>query len=245
MKQGKSWMMLIMKIGLITTVLATFTEREPNGTYKDDLEKLITAVSDVNGQTIEWSLYAREMIHISSPLQLETKLKKLFPEWKWTSDTKESTYSLVGHVNNGNFSETIKLVRSNESEQVASYVYYEVGGTEWNKTASNELEKLFHLRARQLFDQQPVTFSCIKGEFNTEYEQFIQQPFDKLLHLFQADEKESLKEKDFRSITAYSSLFLQNSSFDYNEMNLQMALRKNKSGGTSFVIGTPILTIEY
>lgn len=244
MKLRKGWLMVI-KIGLMVSLVAIYIGNKTSAHNENNLEKLVNTVSAQGGTTIEWSQYAREMIDDSSMLQLETQLKQLFPEWKWMSQAKGNTNSLVGQLNNEKFSETIQLVSAEQTEGVTSYILYEAKGTGWTGSIANKLDKVFHSRAHELFDREPVIFSCIKGEFNMEYEQFIQQSSQDLLHSFQADEKESIKEKDFRSISAYSSLFLQNLTLNDNEMNLQVALRKNKAGGTSFVIGTPILTIEY
>ncbi|MFK4998774.1 YwmB family TATA-box binding protein [Bacillus sp. N9] len=55
-----------------------------------------------------------------------------------------------------------------------------------------------------------------------------------------------MKESDFYSISAKSLRLNQPIAFTENGLNMQIGLRKTGSGSrTSFVIGTPILTIEY
>lgn len=123
---------------------------------------------------------------------------------------------------------------------------YETKGTSWNQDVAKSIHKQSSSAMKLLFDKKPVIFSCIKGEFNENFHEFTHQSLNGLLQSFQAEEIDSLKERDFYSISAKSSLFAQTLSFTENKMNIQIGLRKNALGpGTTFVIGTPILTIEY
>lgn len=61
-----------------------------------------------------------------------------------------------------------------------------------------------------------------------------------------AKETEALKEDDLYSISAYSKQFSQSLPLKEKRMNLQIGLREEQlDANTSFVIGTPIITVEY
>ena len=65
--------------------------------------------------------------------------------------------------------------------------------------------------------------------------EFLDFNLEGFLQTLQAKEIESLKEREFYSISAYSSLFVQTIHLTDQDMNMQIGLRKNRLGpGTSF-----------
>src|SRR5690606_33354930 len=165
----------------------------------------------------------------------------------WQSSMDEDSRSIIGTANHGAFTEMIKVLSTNLTDinRQTSYIIYEVKGTSWNSNVEKQISQLMDDNYVSLFDGKPVMFSCIKGEFNEEIDEILNGSLDEILHSFQAKEIESLREEDFASISAHSTLFSQTLSLTNNEMNMQLALRKKEMGkGTIYVIGTPILTIE-
>ncbi|MFD1708749.1 YwmB family TATA-box binding protein [Siminovitchia sediminis] len=207
-----------------------------------DLDKLAEAVQAQNGDIVEWSLHTREITGQLSDGMSVNQLKRSFPEWDWSmTQGKNSSHTIKGILRHGKLEESITVVK----DPAASYVSYEIKGDIWNRSVSSSVKKLLSSRTGQIFGQQPVIFSCIKGVFNDRGE--LGQPHMKeLLSSLQAKEKEALHEEGFDSVTAYSSLFSQALSLPGEEMNLQIGLRSSNSGlGTYFTIGTPILINEY
>ena len=92
---------------------------------------------------------------------------------------------------------------------------------------------------------EPDVFSCIKGVFIEGFAEASKYTMDEIIYKLQAMEMESLREENFISISAYSPSFTHAIPLEENEMNVQLALRQMNEGETEFIIGTPILVIEY
>lgn len=214
-----------------------------------DINTMAKAVGTHKGSIIEWSLYTRERVHLQTKeewLNKKQQLEKQFPDMHWTISFDKGAASVNGILNHRDFSEIIKIISTDKKRQSASYLIYEARGTRWNEEIAEQSNKLAMNRVDLLFDVRPVIFSCIKGQFNEELDEFINDSLDGFLHSLQVEERNSFKERGFYYISAYSSLFEQTLSFSNQKINMQVGLRKNGLGpGTSFVIGTPILTIEY
>ncbi|RST77083.1 hypothetical protein D4T97_000870 [Siminovitchia acidinfaciens] len=233
---------------LLTSLIVFFSGNNTSVAEKSelDIEKLVHAVQKQQGSIIEWSLYTRELAEQPSQELSVTRLKRVFPEWDWSLSRKEGKETVTGINYNGKIEEKIVAVTTDNGnkDNLISYVSYELKGTTWNHRISKSTETLFQSRTELIFKQKPVVFSCIKGIFNDD--EFGQTIVSGLLSSLLAKEKEALREEDFSSISAYSSLFTQSLSLPGKEMNLQIGLRKNKAGnGTYFTVGTPILTNEY
>ncbi|RWR13483.1 YwmB family TATA-box binding protein [Siminovitchia fortis] len=231
----------------LTCLIAVFIGNNTSvaGKSEPDIEKLAQAVQKQHGTVIEWSLHTRELAQQPSQDWSVTRLKKTFPEWNWSLSHTDGNETVAGVKRHGNIEEIIKAVTADNTDNSVSYVAYEIKGSKWNKGMLKRAEKLFHSRTELIFKRKPVVFSCIKGIFN-DHEGLEQSLVNGLLTSLQAKEKEALREEDFLSISAYSSLFSQSLSLPGEEMNLQIGLRKNDAGhGTYFTVGTPILTNEY
>lgn len=210
-----------------------------------DIEKLAYAVQQQHGTIIEWSLHTRELAEQPSQEWTVARLKKKFPEWEWSFSAAAGSETVTGIKRHGHIEEKIKAVTADNRANLASYVSYEIKGTTWDKSMAKRTGNLLQSRTELIFKQKPVVFSCIKGIFNDEND-FGRSHVKEMMSSLQAKEKEALREEDFLSISAYSSLFSQSLSLPGEEMNLQIGLRKNDAGhGTYFTVGTPILTNEY
>ncbi|MEK5521314.1 MULTISPECIES: YwmB family TATA-box binding protein [Heyndrickxia] len=222
------------------TVLANFTT---------DLDMLVKEIKREHGQISEWSLYTRESINISSKndwLKQVDLLKEQFPQLKWDVREEKGQWQAEGLSSKKNIVESIKLLSTPTNNQYTSYLIYEVKGIHWNSQIALNVNKTIGVKLDALYSKKPVFFSCIKGEFSDKMDKVLLSEVSQILTSLHANEKEALKEKDFVSISAYSSEFMQSVPTKDNRMNLQIGLRKTGMGAnTSFVIGTPIITIEY
>ncbi|MCJ8007931.1 YwmB family TATA-box binding protein [Lederbergia wuyishanensis] len=229
-------------VGFILIFIGNNTIAAPQST---DLDELVQIIGKHHGNIIEWSLYARERVYLLSEedwLEKKEKLADQFPNMKWQLSNTNGTYSIDGFVDYGKFSETIQILSTDNNRQTTSYLVYEAKGKDWSPFSAEITRKT----VLKLFEGNPKLFSCIKGEFSEELNEFVDLSLDGLLHSLHANEVESVKEQEFYSISAYSSLFAQTLFFTNKQMNMQIGLRKNEMGqGTTIVVGTPILTIEY
>ncbi|MCJ7840581.1 YwmB family TATA-box binding protein [Lederbergia sp. NSJ-179] len=203
-----------------------------------EINDLASSIIKLDGTIIEWSLYARE------PVQKELSKEQyteLFPEMEWTLERN----SMKGTINYGTYSETIQVI-TNQHGNAPSFITYELKGSDWSEAAKIEASGFVSRRMNTLFSGEPTLFSCIKGEFNETIDEFTKHSLNDLMQSLQAKEIESVTEKNFQSISAYSSLFSQSLALTNQEMNIQLGLRNSEwDNGTILVIGTPILTIEY
>ncbi|WP_062108484.1 YwmB family TATA-box binding protein [Bacillus niameyensis] len=244
--QKKLYFILFVCFICLTTIF--YGNRTSANPILKDMNELAETMEHLHGEMIEWSLYAREPIYFNTKDEWSDKKVQLmtdFPDFNWTFS--EETNTLQG-VNDSlpSFSMIIKLIVNGENIYSPSYISYELKGSDWNSETNHTVSESASEQLNKLFSKEPVLFSCIKGEFNETSEEFMNVSLNEFLNSLNAEEIESIKEQEFQSISAYSSLLTQNLSFTDKQMNMQIGMRKNDLGtGTTVVVGTPILTIEY
>ncbi|MEJ9150993.1 MULTISPECIES: YwmB family TATA-box binding protein [Bacillus] len=210
---------------------------------KPEIETLANLAESMNGTISSWSLHTREPIQSEKIGQTVRKLQAEFSHWAWSKNTNsnESSYSAVS--TKGNIRQTIQIV-SNENEQ--SYVLYTVEGSDLKKENLSFIHGGFEENYSKIFIHHPLVFSCIKGKFNGKLKEVLSNQVSSMMTALNAKETEALKEDDLYSISAYSKQFSQSLPLKEKRMNLQIGLREEQlDANTSFVIGTPIITVEY
>lgn len=229
---------LLLKI-IIMLYFITYTN-ETNENRMIDLEQLTSVVQDTNGMINEWSLYAREPIELSTNKQVIEKakwLQKQFPEMNWSKTETNQSVKWMGQLTTAEEIETITLIYS-KNEQ--SFLLYQLEGQGHPSKNVYDAKKM-----NTLFMTEPTVFSCIKGVFIEGFAEASKYTMDEIIYKLQAMEMESLREETFISISAYSPSFTHAIPLKEDEMNVQLALRQTNEGETEFIIGTPILVIEY
>ncbi|TYS52413.1 hypothetical protein FZC83_16405 [Rossellomorea marisflavi] len=217
-----------------------------------DIEKLDLAVERAGGKVNEWSLYARE--NASSFTQEgfakhSELIQEKFSGFKWV--TKKSTEETVvtGLRKTSHGTETIKILHTLTNGQSQSYTMYELRGsqTTWGESAKAYIKSEYIPNMDEIFTDKPLIFSCIKGKFSDTLEEVLSNQAVEMMDTLDANELESLKEEEFHSISAYSEQLSRTiQTKQHQDMNIQLGLRKSGMGAeTTFVIGTPILIIEY
>lgn len=208
-----------------------------------DIFNLAESIEKQNGTIIEWSLYARENVPIKTEndvITLKNHLRTQFSNVDWI----ESDEQLTGVMKSETYKETITFIHGNHLQ--SSYIVYEIEGSHWNREHVEHVIDSAYSQTKLLFRHQPVIFSCIKGEFSDNLNDFTNRSLNEMLQSLQANQVESLEEDEFFSISAYSSLFSQDLKLAEQSMNVQIGLRqKPMEAGTTIVVGTPIITIEY
>jgi hypothetical protein len=246
MKRYKVLLPAIMGICLMVIIGGKYTiaSNQPL-----DIEKLAEAVEQTDGRITEWSLYARENLNFPTDKGFTTyaeTMQKENPEFEWEYNQKNEEHEIKGLVRHESGVEIIKMVMTEADNHYQSYLIYEFRGSNWNHTSQQSIQDHYFPKLENLFSGKPLLFSCIKGEFSDTLDGVLSKHANKLLSILEADELESLKENNFYSISAFSNKFEQKVPTEHKNMNLQLGLRKQGMGAqTTFVIGTPILTIEY
>ncbi|MGE8207055.1 YwmB family TATA-box binding protein [Heyndrickxia sp. NPDC080065] len=245
----KNTLVLVIIAIVISLSYGIVGKKSVSAKVSSDLELLADEINRQSGKITEWSLYTREAIDVSSKTEWINQVesfKQQFPNMKWNEFTKGNQLTLEGYFKEKRYVETIKFLSTPTKKNYPSYLIYEIKGTHWNKKIAVDINEKIGSKLDALYIHKPVIFSCIKGEFSDKIDKVLLSEMNHLLTSLNAHEKEALKEKDFYSISAYSKKLLQSIPTKDNQMNLQIGLRKTGLGAnTSFVIGTPIITIEY
>ncbi len=204
-----------------------------------------------NINVTEWSLHAREKMEnvksLSDAKAVKAVLQEKFPDAKWTEAETDSAWQAKAVLAaDGYKEESLTVTASLTTQTSQSYVIYEVKGKELSDQFSKKLEKDIEEKVSAIFRGKPTIFSCIKGEFNDKMSKSLPYYVNHLLDAFQAKQIEALEEADFVSSSAMTSIFDEKIQENDKVMNLQLGIRTQGMGGkTTFVVGTPIITIEY
>lgn len=239
----------IYTIIIVSLVLAVLMGNRTTEAKVDlDLVKMGTIFQTKNIVLKEWSMYAREhLVNLKSEQELTGLAKELqlkFPDWDWTvQNTSEKWEVIAVSPTSKHRTEMLQIMATHTKQPTDAYIVYRVSGNEWNKESKSFFtSKEFKNRLTVIFRAKPTFFSCMKGEVSDR----IDTALPELMSVFHANEIESLKEKSFMSISAFSPLFSDSIKSEKNNMNLQIGIRSEGLGArTTVVVGTPIITIEY
>lgn len=232
---------LVLFVGLMTVV--GFGTTQASG--EPDLLKIADVFQTEDILLEEWSFYAREhLVDLNTEKEVQEYVKELqvrFPDWDWSrSETDEKWEVTAVSPTSKHHTEMLQVMATHTNQPSNAYIVYRVSGNEWNKEMESFFTKdQFKNRLSDIFRGKPTVFSCMKGSVNDK----IDTALSNLLHVFNAEEIEALKEDNFMSVSANSPML---SDSMKNNMNLQIGIRSEGLGGkTTIVVGTPIITIEY
>ncbi|MGD6966582.1 YwmB family TATA-box binding protein [Rossellomorea vietnamensis] len=240
-------LLLVLISGICFTIVISGKYTNAS-THPLDIERLADAVTESDGRITEWSLYARENLNFSTDKGFTTyveSMQKENPDFRWEYTQNNESLELKGLIEHASGVEMIKVITTKDDNH-QSYVLYEFRGNKWDHLTKQSIQNHYLPKLNNYFAGEPFIFSCIKGEFSDTFDGVLSKQSNKLLSILDANEMESLKENDFYSISAFSNKFEQFVPTDHQNMNLQLGLRKKGMGTqTTFVIGTPILMVEY
>lgn len=233
------------------------------GFYFFGEEKKIDAVHDFDlfstiassGETLDitgWSLHARKKLDNGTQLEdvkeHAEQLKKKFPEdeWQWNYYTDQEKWKATAvKKSSSNLQENIQIISTLTKDNPQAYIIYEVQEKNSEIPGETRLKEL-DTKIYDIFWGNATIYTCIYGRMSAMMNKSMSEKADFLVNLFHAKKTEKMEEENFISISAYSSKLKNAYYFQNQKMNLQIALRSDEMGGiTTFVIGTPIITIEY
>ncbi|HEO8419337.1 TPA: YwmB family TATA-box binding protein [Yersinia enterocolitica] len=249
MKINKTIIIITILIGL---ACLTFGNNITIARTKSDLITINEILQKQEDVTInEWSLHARERLEnvtsIEDAKAYQSKLNKVFPNGDWVETKTHQSWQAKMIVPSSNQTEeSIIITTSLTTDAVQSYIIYEVRGKKLEDKEMKRLDMEINENISNIFRGEPTIFSCIKGEFSDKMNETLPYKVNQLLNAFQAKKVEALEEDYFISTSAYTPLFEERIDNSEKEMNVQIGLRTQDMGGkTTFVVGTPIITIEY
>lgn len=213
-----------------------------NGQSETDIEKMASILQRENIFINQWSLYARQKLETSGEEQKRVLMKR-YPDLNWDVSGDEKQWeAAVSFSSEKDVQESIRIL----SAGMQVYLVYEVKGSGWNEETEEFLQGTVQETIFDIFHEDVTIFSCLMGEFNDKLNGSLGSNVNDLLAAFDADEVEKLEESSFVSASAYTPLFSHSIKGTSKAMNLQVGLREEGLGGkTTFVVGTPIITIEY
>ena len=229
--------------------LIVFNEGQAKDEY--DLFTITSILEKENLSIDKWSLHARERLETVQTEQEAKKtvdqLKNQFRDWDWTTLEDDRKWEAKAHFTpKKDVKESIQILSTVTDHQVQTYIVYEVTGIGWDEETRDYIEGSITERINGVFHGNSTIFSCVYGIFGDKMDKSVSRHANELLKAFQAEEIESLEEDSFISTTAYSPLFGEGFQTLTDEMNLQLGVRKQGLGAkTTFVVGTPIITVEY
>lgn len=211
-------------------------------------EKVISTVNTIKkakGIISEWTIYYSKETELIKTIKefrnIETSLKQEYPNFKWAEDdSKEHHIKITGSpLENVNEKELITLTAYKSGEGYKVLQTYSYTGKKWS-------EKAYFDILQKLNNKKDIFFT-VKAKLTDSGKRDLNEKANLLLDELSAVQVESLKEKDFVSISAFNDnweYFLPTAN--HKKMNLQLALRKNvEESKINLTIGSPIITVEY
>lgn len=242
----------LILICICYALIIQFGEKSSTASEKQNLIKIMSLLDDENIEIHHWSLHARENLsshlNINNLQQKREFLLKSFPDWDWKTTRSEEGWKLSGAKKSpAGYEENIQFITIHtETTKPNSYLIYEVKGNKWNKETVQFVQDKWPEMVHDMFRENATIFTCVSGSFNDMIESILSDNVNDFLNTFQAKEVESLMEDHFISISAYSHLFADSIYTKNQPINVQFGFRSEGLGArTTFVVGTPIITIEY
>ncbi|OZI13434.1 hypothetical protein CEW92_00960 [Bacillaceae bacterium SAS-127] len=207
------------------------------------LVRLTEDVQKENGHVEEWTVHMRERLNEQEMKQVALKLQEYLSEWTFTVDWKDEKAVVASH-STGKLSQKIQIISTGQQDS-HYFLLYTVISTDEDRIRTFMKREFVKINS-QFFHESTQVFTCVKGSFDGKIEEVLSNQFSGLMNGWKANELEVVSEESFYSVSAYSEQFNQGLPLPSHQMNVQIGLRKNGSGAkTNFVIGTPIITIEY
>ncbi|WP_062351609.1 YwmB family TATA-box binding protein [Bacillus kwashiorkori] len=221
-------------------------------TNQTDLNKMMAAVEKMNGQLTQWSIFSREELEknmtTNELVNKEKEWKEKFPQFQWEKQHINNQWQLIGTYYNSKhqYEENLKLTANLYENGIQGFVLYEIKGEKWDSHIANFLNDHQQKMVASISQKHPIIFSCISGEFSDMISLVESNKMDEMIETFNGKIIEKLTEEKFVSITMNSNLFAYELPSENGSFNMQFSLREGQMGEkTSFVIGTPIITVEY
>ncbi|KKB36536.1 YwmB family TATA-box binding protein [Bacillus thermotolerans] len=239
--------MKLVKLGkyllVFCFIIWLFGNRIDASGSENQLLLLTDSVKSVEGNIEEWMLHTREPLKEREPDDVIRSLKRYLAEWEILPLHDNEVLFAAVH-SQGTVKQKVQVISPDTAGGVA-YVLYSASATDEEEMRSF-LTKNFSSTYSHIFHSEPQVFACVKGFFNGRLEMLLSNQLFRLLSNWEIEEKTVVSEQDFYSLTAFSKQFPAGFSLLDNEMNVQVGLRESQKGSkTNFVIGTPIITIEY
>ena len=252
MTEVKKYIMMICAMLFITIYNQSYTfgYNDPHSAI-NPLEKITTTLHKNEMKPTSWSLYSREQWGMKSRKQVHTTIQELQMKtnhFTWSINQTDEKIEAIAKrtTDQHNIKEKLIFIAHPVSGKYQTYIIYEVTGDHVSEQHWNHLNTLYQSRIKQFFQHRVKSFTTVEAVTNEKVEEDLSINANHLATQFSAEIVESLKEETFVSLSAYTNEWKNEIPTKNGKMNIQIALRQQGMGGTTFVtIGTPIITTEY
>ncbi len=201
----------------------------------------IQTVLEKNGAHIqEWSLLAKEESDAVSDIhtfqKLLGRLKTQMDGADWYVENAEQGMKATAIKKFSNRQERLVVTWTNAHTTHKTFIIYEVKGKKWDEGIVAKMDKIF--------SQKPTIYTCVRAVWGDKIEGVLQNKATKILKDLEAKPIETLQERAFVTVSAYTGKWNDALSINKEKMNVQVALR-TVGDKTTVVVGTPIITSEY
>ncbi|WP_157796293.1 YwmB family TATA-box binding protein [Bacillus xiapuensis] len=238
MKQTKKWMCILF----ICFIAMIYGNNTTAGSQIDSLLVLTDAVQKENGHIEEWSIHIREHLTAEESEAAAAKLQSYLSGWTFSKGNEMEW--LTAKQEEQKLRQKFQLLSTDAADDtyILQYTVTSADEKQIRTFIKQQLEEIM----LEIFHKNPRVFTCLKGSFDGKIEEVLPNQLRALVTGLEAKELEAVTEKGFYSVSAYSKLFNESLPLPSHQMNLQIGLRKKGLGAeTNFVIGTPIITVEY
>ncbi|MGM0875079.1 MAG: YwmB family TATA-box binding protein [Bacillota bacterium] len=228
---------------IVFTLVSNHIGAEGN---ESKISRIAEGMQKQDVQIDEWSLYSKKNVDKKTISEVKL-LTDQHRQYTWTYEEDNDVFKAIGVFVNRekNVIEKLQILTALTNNYSQSYILYEVKGegvqSNWNK-----INDYFNKQAFDIFNENVTTFACINGTLDDKMKVGLYQKSNELLNEFEANPVEQLREHNFLSVSAKTSVWEDFIPTNNGEMNIQIALRNDGMGDiTTVVIGTPIITSEY
>ncbi|MDQ0219981.1 hypothetical protein ELQ35_02310 [Peribacillus cavernae] len=231
----------IMSIILVGMFLS-FLQIDNVFSKKEDRElKQISGIAASNKVEVEeWKIYYRIIKKEQSKNSINNYIKQIEKDqpFTWVKDKEQHHYNIKGFSREGAIEKRVTIDVLPDNNTSTLVMTLEIKGVGNPNSANSQI-----LKAPKVLEK-GSRYVTVQGL--TKGAVAIDQLSNNLKKAFSVKYIEGVKEKNFISISGYTSQWSEKLKAKGEEpINIQIGLRKNAKGQIKTTIGTPIITSEY
>ncbi|NGP44742.1 hypothetical protein G4V62_07150 [Bacillaceae bacterium SIJ1] len=242
MYRSKVWWIALILAFCVLSYTALGKERTDQSLEdtKAFLNTAFDVMVDEDVKTTGWSLYSRKTIMADE--ERLAAIKRSLISAGWVKSPESSTTWQRKSAEQDLWQEQMHVKKHRHTYMLS----YELKSSNAEKDRVQAIVKQFASVREKWFSKNTTIYACLQGQSSAMISGVLSNHAASLLRAFDATPVEMIEEQSFISVSAYNDLWEQHIVVPSGKMNLQTALRKNRSSGVIDVtIGTPIITVEY
>lgn len=215
---------------------------------ENELIQITEIAKQKNIKIDKWSMFIKEpSIEYANTIDFKKRImeiKNVETGFNWTkTQFKEDHYKIIGEKKSSNFDidEKILIIYFPLKDKYNLSITYDIKGSNWDKKKWAKISNQYKSKI-----EDNSVFYTVEG--TTSINEPIYTEATDLLKSFSGKKVQSLNEKNFVSLSAYTDQLKTKLPLGNNQfMNLHIAYRNSNDSNKNIkvTIGTPIITSEY